>query len=150
MGYNGITRCKTVLNGASVCEPIHLQGVGTLLNAVEIGIFVDVVMRFVPEPPGLVARSALMLLGILITAIGSGLYIGAGLGPGPRDGLMMGLGLKGYKISRARTFIEVTVLILGWLLGGPVGVGTVLFAVLIGPLVARFLPLLTMTAPPAQ
>jgi len=80
----------------------------------------------------------------LITAIGSGLYIGAGLGAGPRDGLMMGLGLKGYKISRARTFIEVTMLILGWLLGGQVGVGTVLFAVLIGPLVARFLPLLKM------
>jgi uncharacterized membrane protein YczE len=120
------------------------MGVGTLLNAVQIGVSVELVMRFLPEPDGLVVRSALMLLGILITAIGSGLYIGAGLGPGPRDGLMMGLGLKGYKISRARTLIEVTVLILGWLLGGQIGVGTVLFAVAIGPLVARFLPLLEM------
>ena len=118
------------------------MGVGTLLNAVEIGVSVDLFIRIVPEPHGIVFRSALMLLGILITAIGSGFYIGAGLGPGPRDGLMLGLGLKGYRISRARTFIEVTVLILGWLLGGQVGVGTVLFAVLIGPLVARFLPLL--------
>ena len=122
------------------------MGVGTLLNAVEIGLSVDAIMWLVPEPHGLALRSALMLLGILITAVGSGLYIGAGLGPGPRDGLMMGLSLKGYKISRARTFVEVTVLILGWLLGGQVGVGTVLFAVLIGPLVARFLPLLKMSS----
>ncbi len=120
------------------------MGVGTLLNAVEIGVSVDVFIRLTPEPHGLVVRSVLMLLGILITAVGSGFYIGAGLGPGPRDGLMLGLGLKGYKISRARTFIEVTALILGWMLGGQVGVGTILFAVLIGPLVALFLPLLKM------
>jgi len=136
-----ITSFFVLLLWIPLSQPI---GVGTLLNAVEIGVLVDIVMRFVPEPHGLVVRSLLMLLGILITAIGSGLYIGAGLGAGPRDGLMMGLGLKGYKISRARTFIEVTMLILGWLLGGQVGVGTVLFAVLIGPLVARFLPLLKM------
>lgn len=119
-------------------------GLGTILNAVEIGVTVDVVLPLIPEVHDIVARIALMCLGIGVVAIASGLYIGSGLGPGPRDGLMMGLNMRGYRISRARTFIEVSVLIVGIALGGQAGVGTVLFALGIGPLVARTLPFLDM------
>jgi uncharacterized membrane protein YczE len=86
----------------------------------------------------------MMFSGVVVTAIGSGLYIGSGLGPGPRDGLMTGLAARGMQLRVARTGIEITVLIVGWLLGGQVGVGTVAFAVLIGPLVQVFLPRLAM------
>jgi len=85
-----------------------------------------------------------MLSGTVVIAIGSGLYIGVGLGPGPRDGLMTGLARRGIPISLARGSIEITVLIIGWLLGGTVGVGTVVFAFGVGPLVSVFLPRLTM------
>ena len=87
-------------------------------------------------------------LGLLV-ALGSALYIGSGLGPGPRDGIMTGLAARGVKVRVARTGIEVTVLAIGWLLGGQVGVGTVLFALAIGPLVAPLLPRLSMR-PKAQ
>lgn len=119
-------------------------GLGTILNAVLIGVTVNLVLPLLPEVHNFVVRILLMCAAIGIVAIGSGLYIGSGLGPGPRDGLMMGLHAKGYGISRARTFIEISVLIVGIALGGQAGVGTVLFAVGIGPLVARTLPLLQM------
>jgi uncharacterized membrane protein YczE len=89
-------------------------------------------------------RIPMLLGGILLVALGSALYIGSGLGPGPRDGIMTGLAARGIQIRVARTFIEVTVLVVGWLLGGQVGVGTVLFAIAIGPLVQPLLPRLTM------
>ena len=82
----------------------------------------------------------------MLTAIGSGLYIGAGLGSGPRDGIMMGLTRHGLSVRVARTSIEVTVVVLGFLLGGKVGVGTLAFALLIGPLVHVFLPRFRMRA----
>ena len=119
-------------------------GLGTILNAIEIGVTVDIVLPLIPEVHGIPLRIVLMIAGIGTVSIASGLYIGSGLGPGPRDGLMLGLGLKGYRISRARTFLEVSVLIAGIALGGQAGVGTVLFALCIGPLVARTLPLLKM------
>ena len=97
-----------------------------------------------PQPDSLFARVPMMLSGVLVTAIGSGLYIGSGLGPGPRDGLMTGLAARGVPLRIARTGIEVTVLIVGWLLGGQVGVGTVTFALLIGPFVQVCLPRLAM------
>jgi uncharacterized membrane protein YczE len=86
----------------------------------------------------------MMLSGVVVVALGSGLYIGSGLGPGPRDGLMTGLAARGVPLRVARTGIEVTVLVVGWLLGGQVGVGTVVFALGIGPLVQVLLPRLSM------
>jgi uncharacterized membrane protein YczE len=119
-------------------------GLGTVLNALEIGLVVDLVLPLVPDDLPLVARAAMMIGGIVLIAVGSGLYIGAGLGPGPRDGLMTGIARRGISIRAARTGIEVTVLVAGVLLGGEIGVGTALFAVAIGPLVHAFLPHLTM------
>ena len=119
-------------------------GLGTVLNAFEIGLVVGVVLPLVPEPEALAARVAMMIGGVVIIAIGSGLYIGAGLGPGPRDGLMTGLARHGVSIRLARTGIEVLVLAAGVLLGGSIGVGTAVFALGIGPLVQVFLPRLAM------
>jgi len=119
-------------------------GLGTVLNAIEIGVVVDLVLPHVPEPDALVVRLAMMLGGVVVIAIGSGLYIGAGLGPGPRDGLMTGLARRGISIRGARTGIEIVVLLIGVLLGGAIGLGTAVFALGIGPLVQFFLPRLTL------
>ncbi len=119
-------------------------GIGTLLNAVEIGVVADIAIAVLPEPDALWVRIPFMLIGVLLVGIGSGFYIGAGLGPGPRDGLMTGLAARGMKVSRARTSVELTVLLLGWILGGSVGVGTLVFALSIGPIVARTIPLLRL------
>lgn len=119
-------------------------GIGTLLNAVEIGVVADIAIAVLPEPDTLWVRIPFMLIGVLLVGIGSGFYIGAGLGPGPRDGLMTGLAARGMKVSRARTSVELTVLLLGWILGGSVGVGTLVFALSIGPIVARTIPLLRL------
>ena len=115
-------------------------GIGTLLNAVEIGLTVDLVMPLIPDTDAVVARVLYLVVGIVVVAVGSGLYIGSGLGAGPRDGLMIGLGRLGLSVRVARTAIEVTVLVIGVLLGGTVGVGTVAFTFGIGPLVQVFLP----------
>ena len=85
-----------------------------------------------------------MSTGIVLIGLGSGLYIGAGMGPGPRDGLMTGLARRGLNIGAVRTGLEVSVLAIGWLLGGTVGAGTVAFALSIGPLIGFFLPRLTV------
>ena len=119
-------------------------GLGTVLNAFEIGLVVGVALPLIPEPEALVPRVLMMVGGVVIIAIGSGLYIGAGLGPGPRDGLMTGLARHGLSIRLARTGIEVLVLAAGVLLGGSIGIGTAVFALGIGPLVQIFLPRLTM------
>jgi uncharacterized membrane protein YczE len=116
------------------------MGLGTILNAVEIGIVVDIALPLLPEPELLIARVTMMLGGVVVIAIGSGLYIGAGLGPGPRDGLMTGFAKRGISIRFARTAIEVTVLVIGIALGGAIGIGTAVFALGIGPLVQVFLP----------
>ncbi len=120
-------------------------GVGTVANIVLIGIVIDLSLWLLPDSvEGLVARSVLLVAGILIVGVGSGLYIGAGLGPGPRDGLMTGLATRGMNIGVARFGIEITVLVIGWLLGGTVGVGTALFAFGMGPLIALFLPMFAL------
>jgi uncharacterized membrane protein YczE len=116
------------------------MGLGTILNAIEIGIVVDLVLPLLPEPELLVARIPMMVGGVVVIAIGSGLYIGAGLGPGPRDGLMTGMARRGVSIRFARTAIELTVLAVGIALGGAIGIGTAVFALGIGPLVQVFLP----------
>lgn len=122
-------------------------GVGTLCNVVLIGLVIDAVLAVAPRPEGLAARSACLVGGIAGMAIGSGLYIGAGLGPGPRDGLMTGLAARGHSVRRARTVVEVTALAAGWALGGTVGVGTLAFALAIGPLVQACLARLSVPAP---
>lgn len=119
-------------------------GAGTLLNVLTIGPVLDLTLWLVPETTDLALRIAYLLLGTVLVGLATGLYVGAGLGPGPRDGIMTGLARRGWSLRRARTVIEVTVLAVGWILGGTVGVGTVVFALAIGPLVHVFLPRLTV------
>lgn len=114
-------------------------GVGTILNTLLVGATIDVVLWLAPDLEPLWLRWVGMLVGVVLYAAGSGLYIGAGLGPGPRDGLMTGLAARGASIRLVRTGIELTVLLLGWSLGGTIGIGTVVLALSIGPLVQLFL-----------
>ena len=112
-------------------------GLGTVANILVIAGALQLVVSFVPHPTHPTARLALVLAGIAFIGIGSGFYLTCNLGPGPRDGWMTGIHHRtGIPVARVRLAIEVTVLALGWLLGGTVGIGTVLFAVLIGPSVA--------------
>jgi uncharacterized membrane protein YczE len=125
-------------------------GIGTIMNAVEIGLVVNLTKPIIGEPDHIVGRLALMLAGLVIVGFGSAIYIGSGLGAGPRDGLMLGLSERGISIRLARTVIEITVLVTGILLGGPIGLGTVAFALGIGPIVQVLLPrfdLRTRTSP---
>ncbi|WP_300015248.1 hypothetical protein [Pseudonocardia sp.] len=122
-------------------------GIGTVANVVVIAVAVDVGLAALPAPDGLVARIALMVGGVVLNGLASAAYIGARLGPGPRDGLMTGLAARtGSSIRLVRTGIEITVLAVGWLLGGTVGVGTLLYALAIGPLTQAFLPFLVVRA----
>jgi len=119
-------------------------GIGTLLNVVLVGAVIDLILGTVAPPHGLVVRSAFLVVGVFFNGVATGCYIGAGLGPGPRDGLMMGLAARGHPIRVVRTAIEVTVLGAGWLLGGNVGVGTLVYALSIGPLAHVFIPRFTL------
>ena len=119
-------------------------GIGTVINTLTVGWVIDFALQVVPQPDLAVARIAMLLGGIVITALGMGLYIGAGLGPGPRDGLMTGIAAKGYPLWAVRTVLELTALAAGWALGGSVGVGTILFAFSIGPLGHLFLARLNL------
>ena len=110
-------------------------GIGTLLNALIIGLTIDGFALIIPIPDAMPWRIALLVAGIVIIGIASGLYIGAKLGPGPRDGLMTGIAKYGYSVGLTRTILEVIVLAIGWMLGGTFGVGTVAFALFIGPIV---------------
>lgn len=114
-------------------------GLGTLLNAVIIGVTIDIATVLIPEPDNPWIAWLMLLVGILVIGVSSGMYIGARLGPGPRDGLMTGIARRGPSIRLTRAVIEVTVLVVGWLLGGTFGAGTVIFALSIGPLVQFFL-----------
>src|SRR4051812_11630213 len=116
-------------------------GIGTVANALLVGLFVEVALAVLPTASHLGWRILLLVTGILLNAVATGLYISAGLGPGARDGLMTGLAARGVPIRRARTGVEVVVLAIGWLLGGTVGIGTVLYALSIGPLAHVFIPL---------
>ncbi|MCY7300727.1 MAG: hypothetical protein LH616_16130 [Ilumatobacteraceae bacterium] len=116
------------------------MGLGTLLNAVQIGLVVFLIDDHLPHTEVMVLRVGYMLAGLLSIAIGSGFYIGAGLGSGPRDGLMLGISKHGISIRVARTAIELIVLAAGIALGGTIGIGTVAFTFGIGPLVHVFLP----------
>jgi uncharacterized membrane protein YczE len=123
-------------------------GIGTLANVVVIAFAVDAALALLPAPTGLVPRVAMMAGGIVLNGVASAAYVGARLGPGPRDGLMTGFAARtGRSIRLVRTAIEVVVLGTGWLLGGTVGVGTVLYALAIGPLTQLFLPLFVVREP---
>src|SRR5947209_10972833 len=109
-------------------------GIGTLSNVVLIGGTMDVVLGHVHAQHTLGWRIACLAAGVVLNGVATGAYIGAGLGPGPRDGLMTGLAARGHSIRVVRTGLELSVLATGWLLGGTVGVGTLVYAVSIGPL----------------
>lgn len=116
-------------------------GLGTVSNVIVLGLAADAALAFMPPVESLVARSILLLAAILVNAIATGMYIGAGFGSGPRDGLMTGINARtGWSVRSVRTAIEVTVLLAGWLMGGTFGVGTVLYALAIGPLIQLCLP----------
>lgn len=119
-------------------------GIGTISNVILVGVFADLFLWLLPDPGALGARWAYLVTAVLVGGFATGCYIGAGLGPGPRDGLMTGLAARGHSIRVVRTAIELSVLAAGWLLGGTVGIGTVLYAVAIGPLTHVLLPILTI------
>ena len=116
-------------------------GLGTIANAVVIGFVADAVLWLLPTPEGWAPRILLVVGGVVLNALATAIYIGSILGPGPRDGLMTGLHHRtGWSIRLVRTCIEVVVVAIGWLLGGTLGLGTVLYAIAIGPLTQFFLP----------
>ena len=122
-------------------------GFGTIANAVLVGVFVDLTMSVLDDVHAWPWRVVLLLLGVLLNGLATALYIGASLGPGPRDGLMTGLvNRSGRSVRLVRTLIEVSVLVVGFALGGTVGVGTLLYAFAIGPIAHVLLPVLTVPA----
>lgn len=118
-------------------------GVGTVANAIVVGVAVEVFTALIPTVDRLWLQWLLLALGIVGNGIATGMYIGAGMGPGPRDGLMTGIARRRGSIRVVRTAIEIVVLLTGIALGGTFGVGTILYAVLIGPLAQVFLPIFT-------
>jgi len=146
----GVGTWAIIVGGAVLLLWVPLRqrpGIGTLLNVVLIGAVIDLMLATVHAPHATVPRVALLLGGVFLNGVATGAYIGAGLGPGPRDGLMTGWAARGHSIRVVRTAIEIFVLAVGWLLGGTVGVGTVLYALAIGPLAHRFIPLLAIPMP---
>lgn len=122
-------------------------GIGTILNVLVIGLVVDATLAVVDAPEAMWQRVGLLVVGVYIFGPGSGWYIGAGLGPGPRDGLMTGIARRGHSVRVVRTGIELVVLVIGAALGGSVGIGTVLFALTVGPNVHWHLDRMSLPAP---
>ena len=121
--------------------PLHMRpGLGTISNVLLIGVWLDLTLHVIPYVHVIGVRWGLMTGGIVLCGIATGLYIGAAMGPGPRDGLMVGIANRGHSIRVVRTAIELTVLAVGWVLGGTVGIGTVLYAVTIGPIAHVTIP----------
>ncbi|MDP9417742.1 MAG: hypothetical protein M3P48_07930 [Actinomycetota bacterium] len=138
-----------IVTGAAVLllwVPLRQRpGLGTVSNVVVIGLVADVGLALVPPLASLPVRVVLLVTGIVLNAVATAAYIGARFGPGPRDGLMTGVVARtGWSVRAVRTAIEVAVLVTGWLLGGSVGVGTVAYALAIGPLVHLLLPALAV------
>jgi uncharacterized membrane protein YczE len=125
-------------------------GLGTVSNGLLVGLIIDAMLAIFHTPHAQVLRWLLMLGGVLLNGVATGAYIGAGLGPGPRDGLMMGLAGRGHQIRVVRTCIELTVFAIGWILGGNVGIGTVVYAFSIGPLAHFFVPYFAITGAPGE
>lgn len=144
-GRTGLTLGTVTVLSSFLCLlafiPLRQRvGLGTVANALVVGPVVDLGVWLLPEPTLIGWRVGFLFVAVLGTAVATGLYVGAGWGPGPRDGLMTGLAGLGIPLFVARAGIEVSVLSVGWALGGTVGVATVVFAVAIGPLVHRALP----------
>lgn len=134
-----------ILTGAAVLLfwiPLRQRpGLGTISNVIVIGLAADASLALIPPIDSLVVRSALLASAVIVNALATGMYIGAGFGAGPRDGLMTGIHARtGWSVRSVRTAIEVSVLLIGWALGGNLGVGTVLYALCIGPLIQLCLP----------
>ena len=112
-------------------------GIGTVLNALIIAMMIDLCIKFVPTPENFISQISLAIIAVITVGLGGGIYLVANLGPGPRDGLMVGIQQKtNLPIALVRVIIEITVVSIGWYLGGVVGIGTLLFAFGIGPTVA--------------
>ena len=119
-------------------------GLGTVSNVIVLGLAADATLAVLPAATTFIFQALLLLAAVVLNALATAMYIGAGFGPGPRDGLMTGLHARtGWSIRLIRTAIEVTVLVVGFLLGGPVGIGTLIYALAIGPLIQLFLPWFT-------
>jgi uncharacterized membrane protein YczE len=126
-------------------------GIGTLANAVLVGVWVDLSLWVLPEDlSSMTVRVGFLVVGIGVNGVATGFYIGARFGSGPRDGLMTGLAARGYSVRVVRTIIEAIVLSSGFLLGGSIGIGTVLFAVAIGPIAHQAIPFFTKFTAPAD
>jgi uncharacterized membrane protein YczE len=156
--HQGLARQTPIGTGTWVCLvgaivllgwiPLRQRpGLGTISNVIVIGLVVDVMLAMFGQAHAMPERVALLLSGIVLNGVATGMYIGARFGPGPRDGLMTGLAARGLSIRSVRTGIEVTVLLIGALLGGTVGLGTLLYAVTIGPLAHVFIPAFTVAEP---
>ena len=128
--------------------PLHQRpGVGTVANALLVGVVIDLVLSAAHPPHALWARVALLVGGVAGNGLATGLYIGAGLGPGPRDGLSTGIAARGHSLRVVRTSVEAIVLATGFVLGGTVGIGTVLYALAIGPITHLTIPGLAIDRP---
>jgi uncharacterized membrane protein YczE len=125
-------------------------GIGTVLNIIFVSVAIDVMMPLFPSPDSYAVSVVMVIIGILVIGLGSAFYIPSNLGPGPRDGLMTGLHYRtGIPIGRVRFVIEAVFLLAGWLLGGSVGLGTVLVTVLVGEVVAIFFGIVSRVSKPA-
>jgi uncharacterized membrane protein YczE len=153
--HQGLSRQTPIGTGTWVCLvgaivllgwiPLKQRpGLGTVSNVVVIGVAVEIMLMVFDPAHDLTLRIVLLAGGILLNGVATGMYIGARFGPGPRDGLMTGLAARGLSLRGVRTGIELTVLVLGALLGGTVGIGTLLYAVTIGPLAHVFIPAFTV------
>jgi uncharacterized membrane protein YczE len=125
-------------------------GLGTVSNVIIIGVAIVIMLALFDQPSALTERIGLLAAGVVLNGVATGMYIGARFGPGPRDGLMTGLAARGHSIRVVRTGIEISVLIAGVLLGGTVGIGTLVYAVSIGPLAHIFVPAFTVRSPLPQ
>jgi uncharacterized membrane protein YczE len=159
--HQGLSRQTGIGTGMWVCIvgavvllfwiPLRQRpGLGTASNVVVIGVVIEIMLAVFGPAHEPAVRISLLLSGVVLNGVATGLYIGARFGPGPRDGLMTGLAARGHSLRAVRTGIELTVLVVGALLGGTVGIGTLLYAVSIGPLAHIFVPALTVRAPVTQ
>ncbi|MGA9856595.1 MAG: hypothetical protein WBQ18_01965 [Solirubrobacteraceae bacterium] len=125
-------------------------GIGTVANAILVGIVIDITLSLAHPPHALWARITLLAGGVIGNGVATGLYVGAGLGPGPRDGLSIGIAARGHSMRVVRTGIEATVLATGILLGGTIGIGTLFYALAIGPITHYTIPALAIDPPPPR
>ena len=153
--HQGLSRQTGIGTGTWVCLvgaivllgwiPLRQRpGLGTVSNVIIIGVVVDVMLMWFDGPHAMAAKVVLLVAGVLLNGVATGMYIGARFGPGPRDGLMTGLAARGHSLRAVRTGIELTVLALGAVLGGTIGIGTIVYAVSIGPLAHVFVPAFTV------